>query len=968
VLLGQGDTEQVDWSGSVAVTPGEVVELLPWRLRGQMGIEGKDAWKARTVVLQNPDATKKANAAKKLNPGAAQYKKGAGAGKKAQGGGSPVLGPAGIIVRVKAPGEAVLTIKTSQGEARMTMAELAAGGLRRALDGRVVAQIVPNHAVVSAGEGQEDVPSACSDGKAGAWVALLDHAPRGAAVSAPIKAEPDSFKDFVPTGGGDRVRLLHFDGTKVIRALDVTAEGRDAWRPAVAVDGAGAVVVVWAENIDGNFDLYMRTLDAKEGAALSDPARLTSDPGTDTDPVLARAGDGRVFVAWQAWREGQADILLAPVAEPGKIVNLSNTTANEWSPSAVALADGGLAVAFDTYRSGSYDVLLARTGPGGADPKVVAVADSSAFEARPSVAVDRRGRVWVAYDERPANWGKDFGIHSGKPGVSLYRDPTVRVRVVEGDQVRDAGDPSGGGPEELRRLNAFPRMTVDHEERPWVLFRHRRENNWRGSPIPVVGALWLEYASARVGDGWSVPTVVPRSDGILDVRPSLVAREGAPALAFYATDGRLHRESTGQGAGGGGGEAAGKKGGGNRRGFSLNNDVFVAALTTTPAGAAAAAEGPVAARPELEPPAHPNEAEDVARLRAYRIQAGGKNYQLLRGEFHRHTEISADGGGDGALEDMWRYGLDVGALDWIGCGDHDNGNGREYTWWLTQKTTDLYHNAPTFNPMFTYERSVNYPGGHRNVMFPYRGVRTLPRLQAEAGGLQIDVSGKDLDAAMLYKYLRELNGICAAHTTATDMGTDWRANDPIAEPIVEIYQGDRDSAEYLGAPRAARSPADAAGGWRPLGMVWNALAMQYKLGFQSSSDHISTHMSYAVAIAEEPTRAAIFDAFQQRHCYAATDNILLDVRSGEHLMGDAFTQAGPVTLRVRAHGTGPIARIDVIKDFRHVYTTEPRAARVDFAWTDEKPGELPTSWYYVRVIQEDGEIAWGSPIWVNRGR
>jgi hypothetical protein len=317
---------------------------------------------------------------------------------------------------------------------------------------------------------------------------------------------------------------------------------------------------------------------------------------------------------------------------------------------------------------------------------------------------------------------------------------------------------------------------------------------------------------------------------------------------------------------------------------------------------------------------------------------------------------------------MWRYGLDVGALDWIGCGDHDNGNGREYTWWLTQKTTDLYHNAPTFNPMFTYERSVNYPGGHRNVMFPYRGVRTLPRLQAEAGGLQIDVSGKDLDAAMLYKYLRELNGICAAHTTATDMGTDWRANDPIAEPIVEIYQGDRDSAEYLGAPRAARSPADAAGGWRPLGMVWNALAMQYKLGFQSSSDHISTHMSYAVAIAEEPTRAAIFDAFQQRHCYAATDNILLDVRSGEHLMGDAFTQAGPVTLRVRAHGTGPIARIDVIKDFRHVYTTEPRAARVDFAWTDEKPGELPTSWYYVRVIQEDGEIAWGSPIWVNRGR
>ena len=30
--------------------------------------------------------------------------------------------------------------------------------------------------------------------------------------------------------------------------------------------------------------------------------------------------------------------------------------------------------------------------------------------------------------------------------------------------------------------------------------------------------------------------------------------------------------------------------------------------------------------------------------------------------------------------------------------------------------------------MFTYERSVAYPHGHRNVMFAHRGVRTLPRL------------------------------------------------------------------------------------------------------------------------------------------------------------------------------------------------------------------------------------------------
>src|SRR6202011_844605 len=81
----------------------------------------------------------------------------------------------------------------------------------------------------------------------------------------------------------------------------------------------------------------------------------------------------------------------------------------------------------------------------------------------------------------------------------------------------------------------------------------------------------------------------------------------------------------------------------------------------------------------------------VQRIRNYRVEAAGKKYKLLRGEFHRHTEISWDGGPDGSLEDMFRYAIDAAALDWIGNGDHDNGAGREYAWWLIQKFSDAYH-------------------------------------------------------------------------------------------------------------------------------------------------------------------------------------------------------------------------------------------------------------------------------------
>ena len=98
----------------------------------------------------------------------------------------------------------------------------------------------------------------------------------------------------------------------------------------------------------------------------------------------------------------------------------------------------------------------------------------------------------------------------------------------------------------------------------------------------------------------------------------------------------------------------------------------------------------------------------------YRAEVDGKSYRLLRGEFHRHTEMSWDGGPDGSLEDMFRYAIDAANMDWIGNGDHDNGAGREYSWWLVQKFTDAYHVKDRFVPMLSYERSVAYPHGHRN--------------------------------------------------------------------------------------------------------------------------------------------------------------------------------------------------------------------------------------------------------------
>ena len=132
------------------------------------------------------------------------------------------------------------------------------------------------------------------------------------------------------------------------------------------------------------------------------------------------------------------------------------------------------------------------------------------------------------------------------------------------------------------------------------------------------------------------------------------------------------------------------------------------------------------------------------------------------------------------------------------------------------------------------------------------------------------------------------------HSSATDQGTDWRDNDPELEPLMEIFQGYRGSYEYKGAPRAASDEKLLAqrSGYQPLGFWWNALERGYKLGVQASSDHWSTHISYACLLAPSASREDLFDAMRKRHAYGATDNIVLDFQAtaggDTYIMGDVL--------------------------------------------------------------------------------
>jgi len=169
-------------------------------------------------------------------------------------------------------------------------------------------------------------------------------------------------------------------------------------------------------------------------------------------------------------------------------------------------------------------------------------------------------------------------------------------------------------------------------------------------------------------------------------------------------------------------------------------------------------------------------------------------------------------------------------------------------------------------------------------------------------------------------------------------------------------------AQYTQTAVSEDGEKDSIGGWRPKGFIDLALEKGYKLSFEASSDHVSTHISYANIYVTGLNREAVLDGFKKRHLYAPTDNIVADVSSGSHMMGDEFSTASLPSLQVKFAGTAPFAKVHIVKDGKYVYTTEPKTATVNFSWQDMSatPGKMS----YVRGEQENGEMVWASPMWI----
>ena len=360
------------------------------------------------------------------------------------------------------------------------------------------------------------------------------------------------------------------------------------------------------------------------------------------------------------------------------------------------------------------------------------------------------------------------------------------------------------------------------------------------------------------------------------------------------------------------------------------------------------------------------------------------DYRLYWGDIHTMTgitcaEYSRELDVRGILDYAYDYARDACGLDIAAITDLDYLTSDE-EWQEIRAAASRHYEPGRFVTFSAYEYPERVHGGDRNVYYmtddqPIFGSRTP----------EFDTPAKLWDA------LRGRSAITIPHHPASlASGAHWEAHSPEMEPLVEIYSCWGSSE----GPRCARPivfPSD-----YERGSVQSALARGLRLGIIASSDsHTGQpgrctwlrmkkgYLGGLMAVyAKGLDRESIFEAMCARRVYGTTGHrTILGFELNGHMMGEEFQfdPAGPPReIEVRVIGEAPIAEITVIRNNVTIHTHAGSSAMERVSYVDTEPlRKVPLIvdpagqrlvFYYVRVTQTDGEIAWSSPIWLLIGK
>lgn len=227
--------------------------------------------------------------------------------------------------------------------------------------------------------------------------------------------------------------------------------------------------------------------------------------------------------------------------------------------------------------------------------------------------------------------------------------------------------------------------------------------------------------------------------------------------------------------------------------------------------------------------------------------------------------------------------------------------------------------------------------------------------------------------------------------------TDFSSFDPEMDRVVEIYNawGSSECSAKDGNPRPIRASSKKGVQETEEGSIVKALRSNKRFGFvagglddrgvyEKFSDDTQVQYSpgLTAVLALEHTREALSAALQSRSCYATTGpRIIVGFHIAGAPMGSELNTKVKPGLAINRHITGYVAgtttlkSIELVRNGDVIKTFPTKSYFIDFSYDDMEhlskavlhggEGKAPFVFYYLRVTQADGHIAWSSPIWVD---
>jgi hypothetical protein len=345
------------------------------------------------------------------------------------------------------------------------------------------------------------------------------------------------------------------------------------------------------------------------------------------------------------------------------------------------------------------------------------------------------------------------------------------------------------------------------------------------------------------------------------------------------------------------------------------------------------------------------------------LVASAEGPRVLWGDLHGHSNSSD---GTGTPQDYFLYARDVAGLDVAALTDHDHWGmlsleDHPELWEEIRSLAQGFHEPGRFVTLLGYEWT-SWIHGHRHVLY-----------FGDEGAVYSSVDPRFESPLQLWAALEGQPALTFAHHSAGGpIPTNWEIPpDPRFEPVTEIVSV-HGSSEALDSPSLIYSPV--AGNF-----ARDALDRGYRLGFVGSGDSHDGHPGLselaspsgglAAILSEERTREGVLEALRTRRVYATNGaRILLRVALGAHPMGSSIDvpEGGSVSEELFSHivAAAPLSRVDLIRSGAVIDGLDIEGELeliLQRSLSELRAGE----YVYLRVVQEDGGMAWSSPIFID---